>query len=108
MREKNLARQGSSMLQIAAQSFTYTDSFNNSWSRTWGVGGGGGAQNRRNYSSPHQKKKKKKAGFCLQFLHKQPSEGKSPLRVASLETLRHSNTEVQSLSAESIKAYALI
>lgn len=71
-----------SMLQFAAQSFTYTDNLNNSWSRKGGRGGG-----EHKIEIPSQKKWVSVSSFSRKVL----------LRVARCVTLHHSNTEIQSV-----------
>lgn len=85
-----------SMLQFATQSFTYTDSLNNSWSRKCG------AQSRRKQFLP------KKRGFPSSVSLQTAEWGKVLLRVVCLVTLHHSNTEIQSLSVKLIKVYILV
>lgn len=91
--EENPARQMAprrSVLQVAAQSFTYTDNLNNSWSRKCG------RRHKIEKTNPPQK-----VGFRLHFFTN------SRVRKSSAPCclfLDDSNTEIQSLSVELTKS----
>lgn len=94
---KNPAGQRSSMLKVVAQSFAYT-------SIPAGAGHEGVGEGHKIDKLFLPIKKKKNGDSLISFFTNSRVREKSLLSVACLETLHHSNTEIQSLSAESIKA----